>query len=89
MSCAALVKPEELSGAHMDMWHLLNGWKSTIMYKGCVCNPRNQWQLDIWHEKTILLTRVDPTSLGEGEKNQPRKREKDGGFLERETLTSL
>ena len=54
-----------------------------------MCNPRNQGKLDMWHERTILLTQVDPTSLGEGEKNQSRNREKEGGFLERETLTSL
>ena len=59
------------------------------MDKGCGCNPRNQWQLDMWHERTILLTQVDPTNLGEEGKNQPRKREKEGGFLERETLASL
>ena len=54
-----------------------------------MCNLRNQWQLDMWHERTILLTQVDSTSLGEGEKNQLRKREKEGGFLEKETLASL
>ena len=86
---AELVKQGEPSGAHVDMWNLLSGWKSTIMDKGCVYNPRNQWQLDMWHERTNLLTQVDQTSLGEGEKNQPRKGEKEGGFLERETLTSF
>ena len=34
MSCAELVKPREPSGAHVDIWHLLSGWKSTIMDKG-------------------------------------------------------
>ena len=34
MSGAELVKQGELSGAHVDMWHLLSGWKSTIMDKG-------------------------------------------------------
>ena len=28
------VKQGEPSGAHVDMWHLLSGWKSTIMDKG-------------------------------------------------------
>ena len=59
------------------------------MDKGCGCNPRNQWQLDMWNERTIILTQVNSTSLGEGGKNQPRKREKKGGFLEREALPSL
>ena len=59
------------------------------MDKGCGCNPRDQWKLDMWHERTILLTQVDPTSLGEGERNQPRKREKEVGFLERDSNLSL
>ena len=34
VSDAELVKPEEPSGVHVDMWHLLSGWKSAIMDKG-------------------------------------------------------
>ena len=46
-----------------------------------MCNPRNQWQLDMWHERTILFTQVDPTSLGEGE---PTKKERERGKIFRE-----
>ena len=53
------------------------------------CNPMNQWQLDMWHERTILLTQVDQTSLGEGGKNQPRKRERGRIFRERDSRFSL
>ena len=60
------------------------------MDKGCGCNPRNQWQLDMWHERTILLTQVDPTSLGEGGK-EPTKKERERGriFRERDSNFSL
>ena len=34
VSGAELVQPGEPSGAHVDMWHLLSEWKSTIMDKG-------------------------------------------------------
>ena len=34
VSSIELVKKGEPSGAHVDMWHLLSGWKSTIMDKG-------------------------------------------------------
>ena len=47
VSGAELVKQGKPSGAHMDIWYLLSGWKSIIMDKGCVSNPRNQWQLDM------------------------------------------
>ena len=30
VSCAELVKQGEPSGAHVDMWHLLIGWKSKV-----------------------------------------------------------
>ena len=60
------------------------------MDKGCGCNPRNQWQLDMWHERTILLTQVDPTSLGERERsNRERERERGRIFRERDSNFSL
>ena len=42
VSSAELVKQGEPSGAHVDMWHLLSGWKSAIMDNGWDVIQMNQ-----------------------------------------------
>ena len=48
MSCVELVKLGEPSGVHVDMWHLLIGWKSTIVDKEGDVIQVNQWKVDMW-----------------------------------------
>ena len=49
----------------------------------------NQWWLYKWHEKTILLTQLDPSRWDGGKEMEKGKRRRKERFLERECLTSL
>ena len=69
---------------HVDMWHLLSGWKSTVMDKGWDVIQISQW----WHERTNPLDQVLPTGLGEEKRERERDKRKKR-VLEREALTSL
>ena len=56
------------------------------MDKWVGCNPKDQLEVDMWHEKTILLTQPD----GMGEKRGEKEREKGRGeILEKECLPYL
>ena len=43
----------------------------------------------MWHEKTILLTQLDPTDLGGKKRKRERKKEKERAFRERSSTLSL
>ena len=71
----------------MDMWHLLSGWKSTIMDKGWDEIQMSQWWLDKQHERTNPLDQVLQT-----EEKRERKREREEeeeSFRERSSHFSL
>ena len=72
VSMAELVKQGEPSGAHVDMWHLLSGWKSIIMDKGWDVLHVNQWKVDMWQ---VRGPNLDSSLLlnGLGRENGERK----------------
>ena len=59
------------------------------MDKWVGCNPKNQLEVDMWHEKTILLTQLDPTGWDGGKEREKGKRRRKGEILEREGPSSL
>ena len=62
------------------------------MDKWVGCNQKNQLEVDMWHEKTILLTQLDPI-VWMGEKREKRERKEKGKrkeeFRERDSTFSL
>ena len=60
------------------------------MDKWVGCNPKDQLEVDMWHEKTILLTQLDPTGWDGGKERGKRKRKrKRRDFRERVSTLSL
>ena len=59
------------------------------MDKWIGCNPKNQLKVDMWHERTILLTQLDPTGWDGGKERENRERKEEEDFRERESLPSL
>ena len=56
------------------------------MDKWIGCNPKNQLEVDKWHERTSSL---DPTGLGGKKRERERKKEKGREFRERGSTFSL
>ena len=57
------------------------------MDKGCGCNPRNQWKLDMWQKRTWYPTVKGGGGGGGGGGGEKTDLEK--GLLERVCLTYL
>ena len=75
-----LVKQGEPSEAHVNMWHLLSGWKFTIMDKGWDVIQVNQWKVDMWQVRGPNLdSSLLPNDLGRenGERKEERKRKEE------------
>ena len=59
------------------------------MDKWIGCNPKNQLEVDMWHERIILLTQLDPTGWDGGKEKKKEEKKEDKVFRERVSNFSL